>query len=86
MMDPSKTAKLGNVYAVMAAAAVATMEGPYDALGLVIDEAGTLEAFGTQHPRYADLVTSPGFVGFLGTDADRLAQRIAAAHAKVVAS
>ncbi len=87
MIDPTQPARLGNVYDSMAFQALHMTNSKQDAYALLIDRDGTVSIIGTEHERYAELVKSLGFVGFLSaaTDPARLARRLQEAHKRVTA-
>lgn len=89
MHDPTRPVQLGNLYAI-AAAVIAVMipPGQTEPVALRVDRDGTITLVGLQDEDPANLLDAPGFVGWLSaeTDQTRLAQRLAAAHAKVGAA
>ncbi|MCR6496206.1 hypothetical protein LJB71_08250 [Thermomonas sp. S9] len=85
MNDPTQPVQLGNLYAIAAAVAAAMVTpGRAEPLGVLVQRDGTI----TAHAADIVLMGNPGFVGWVSEDTDpqRFAQRLAAAHAKVVAS
>lgn len=85
MIDPTQPLRLGNLYALMAFVAMEHVTpSQSEPLGLIVLPDGTLNAVSAEHAPPG----SPGFVGWLSADTDqaRLAQRIAAAHAKLLAA
>lgn len=83
MIDPAKPLRAGNIYALMAMAAIAMVDsGQSEPLGLVIQVDGTVSIYSHEVTQSDD----PGFIGWMSADSDpaRLAQRIAAAHTKLM--
>lgn len=89
MNDPTQPVQLGNLYAIAGAVAAAMVTpGRAEPLGIVVRRDGTLSAHGLQSDEPTSrLLNDPGFVGWVSEDTDpqRFAQRLAAAHAKVMA-
>lgn len=86
MLDATQPARLGNVYDALAYAMTQVTSIHKEARALLISPEGEVSMIDTGHSGYGELVTSPGFVGFLTdtTDPARLSRRLQDAHKRVL--